>query len=300
MRGLIGRARALLTAKTPAEQLDEVRAKIREASAEVARLDGEIAQLALPILRGDTEAARVAVDLEREKMAGAGEIATMRTAEAQLAATVAAEERAAAHAAASALPRQVAEQAAALLAEDDEIMRLAGEFADVIKARISRGYALAELVGSVQLKRANDTAAHRIRSAIANAFRVDLAAPNVPENNLLRLVNDQVGARSWLSLRQVDQELLDDECAYYPNREAADEAVSRLGARNTKTLVHPLADGTFMLIRHDDLYVDRAASEAAVAMAAKVGFRLVATPYRGGWMVRAPRAADAALTEQAA
>ena len=175
-------------------------------------------------------------------------------------------------------------------------MRLAEEFAALIKARIARGYALAELVGSVQLKRANDTAAHRIRSAIANLFRVDLSAPSIPENNLLRLVSDQVGARSWLSLRQVDQELLDDECAYFVIREAADEAVARLAVRNTKTLVHPLPDGAFMLIRHDDLYVDRRAADAAVAMAAKVGSKLVATPYRGGWMDRAPRAPDTILT----
>jgi hypothetical protein len=56
MKGFVERARGWLTAKTPAEQLDEVRAKLREATAEIARLDDEIGQLALPIPRGHVEA----------------------------------------------------------------------------------------------------------------------------------------------------------------------------------------------------------------------------------------------------
>ena len=81
MMGLLDRARAFLTSKTPTEQLDEVRVKIREATAEHDRLGEEIGRRALPILRGDYEAAKVAADLERDKQAIAGEIATMRTAE---------------------------------------------------------------------------------------------------------------------------------------------------------------------------------------------------------------------------
>ena len=295
MRGLIGRARAFLTAKTPAEQLDEVRAKIREASAEVARLDDEIAQLALPILRGDTEAARVAVDLEREKIAGAGEIATMRTAEAQLAATVAAEERAEAHAAAARLPRQVAEEAERLLELDDRIHELADALAAGIRERRAAGLSLAEAVGSTQLRNINVAIASRVRDAIARYFQIDRASGSADRNDLL-LTSNLRGPRAEMTLRQQDCELLDDECPYFLSQEAAGAAAARLAARNTKTVAHPLPDGCFTLIRTDDLFIDRSAADAAVKMAAKVDFALTVTPYRGGWLVRPPRAPDAVLS----
>jgi hypothetical protein len=234
MRSLIERARALLVTKTPADQLDEVRQKIAEADNELDRLNVEFKRRALPILQGDTEAAREAADLEREKQALAGELATLRTAEGQFSAAVAAEQRAEAQAAASALPRRVAEAAAALLDVDDEIHRVAAGLAEAIRARKAAGLALADLAGSQQLRQVNGGTAGRIRDSIARYFQ-DPGDARVDGNDL-RLASSLRGSAAHMTLRQRDRELLDDVAPWFLTQAAAAEASARLAARTRRPL----------------------------------------------------------------
>jgi hypothetical protein len=213
---------------------------------------------------------------------------------------VAAEERAETQAAAARMPRQVAEKVAATLDVDDEIHRLAAALAAAIRVRKQAGLDLAELAGGAQLRNLNSGAAGRIRDSIARYFQDPGASPNADGNDM-RLASSLRGTEARMTLRDRDRALFDDEAPFFLSREDAAAAAARLALRNTKVLAHELPDGCFTLVRVDDLFVDRASADAAVMMARKVGFELVAIPYRGGWLVRPPRAADAALAaEQAA
>lgn len=293
--GFFGRARKLLLGKTPAEQLAEIREQIAAAEAEIQRCDGEIKRRAMAVMTGDPDAVKVCADLTRDKQQTEAELATLRNAEADRAAAVRAEEEAARRAAAAALPEQVAATGGEILQADDDIDAAAEQLAAAIKRRLALGHKLAELVGSQVLGRVNQVVPHRIRSAVANKFRLDMSKPNsTPGNNLLDLRSDEVGERAWLSLRQLDQDNLDDEAPFYLTRDEAEAARERQAKRGMPSAVVPIGR-CFAVERQDHMFTDRATAEATVQAAARVGRDLVVVPHGPGWLVRARRFADAAI-----
>jgi hypothetical protein len=297
--GFFDRARKLLLGKKPAEQLAEIREQIAAAEAEIQRCDGEIKRLAMAVMMRDQDAVKVCADLTRQKQQTEAELSTMRNAEASCVAAVRAEEETARRDAAAALPEKVAATNAATLEVDDQIDALAEQLAAAFKRRLELGRELAELVGSQTLARVNQVVPHRIRSAIANKFRLDLEQPNsVAGNNLLDLRSDEVGDRAWMSLRQLDQENLDDEAPYYRTADEAEAARERQAKRGMAAAVVPIGR-CFTVERQDHMFTDQATAEATVQAAARVGRDLVVVPHGPGWLVQARRFADAAIASAA-
>jgi hypothetical protein len=293
--GLFGRARKLLRGKTAAEQLAEIREQIAAAEAEIQRCDGEIKRRAMAVMTGDPDAVKICADLTRDKQQAEAELATLRNAEVDRARAVRAEEEAARRAAAAGLPEKVAATNSAILEEDDRIDALAEELAAAIKRRLALGREQAEQVGSQTLARVNQVVPHRIRSAVANKFRLDLNKPNsVPGNNLLDLRSDEVGPRAWMTLRQLDQDNLDDEAPFYLTQAEAEAARERQAKRGMAAAVVPIGR-CFTVERQDHMFTDRATAEATVKAAKRVGRDLVVVGHGPGWLVRARRFADAAI-----
>jgi hypothetical protein len=287
--------RVLLKAREPGEQLAEVRKKIAEAAAEIERLDGEIARSALPILRGDAEADRIAAQLEHERRRIAGEQPILREAEAQLENLRKAEEEAGRRAAAEALPADLAALRTGVLQIDDEIEALAAQLAAKCRERVHVGRCLAERSSSVQLKRNADSLVARIRSTAARHFVINPGAGAASAaNNLLGIVGDFVGEAAHWTLRQHDEPMLDNLCPCFATEAEALAGKDRLAARRTGTVVDKIG-ATRTLIRVDSLFADRAEAEQFVARSERTGARYTIVPRGPGFVVLpAPLAESAA------
>ena len=291
---MLGALRSFLTTKTPAAQLDEIRKRLAAATAEVSRLDEEIGRRAMPIMRGDAEAERAETELKKQKAQLETDIARLRAGEATLARAIADEAEAKRRAAAAALPRDIAADRAALLALDEEIDRLAEQLSARISQRIEAGFVLAERVGSEALRRANLMAHSRVRSQIAHLFMINRGQPNTEANNLLQLRSGEVGARFWMTLRQADEELVDDEAPFFATEAEAGAAKARLAARGSAVVVQEIGKA-WTLTRHDAMFATRREAEGAVAMAARAGRKLAILAHGPGFIVRPERFADDAV-----
>jgi hypothetical protein len=213
----------------------------------------------------------------------------LRHAEGACAAAVAVEEAERRQAEADERPGRIARARDDVLTAADKLVGAAEALRRALDASIAAKVALADLVDDAQLRRANQVAHQQAISAIAPIF--DVPTPNGSGSggvyNLLGLRSIWVGPRAHLSLRQLDEELLDDTAAIFATEAAAEAARQRLAARNTPTIIVPLGgSGCWGLVRHDDLFAERAEAERAVAAAARGGRKLAVVAHPPGFVVR--------------
>ena len=291
--------RGFIGSRKPAAQLTEIRQRIAEAVAEVQRIDGEIARRAMAVMTGDAEAIRLCAEFKEERAEIAARIETLRLAEADRARVVAEETETARQKAAAALPMQLAKLAEKSIALDDRIMELAGNLAAVIKDKLDTDSEMGRLSGSPTFRRTLSRSGVMVRNAIEPLFRIDPSRPSAAENNLLSLKSTLYGPDAHKSLRELDQPRFDDAMPYFLSEAAAGEAQARLAARHTATTIKQIG-GSWMLIRHDELFTDRAEAERTVAAAARSDIRLAIVAHGPGFRVCPAAFADSEILYAAA
>jgi hypothetical protein len=291
--GIIDTMKSFLQGTTPAQELKEIRAKIAACIGEIAQIDAEIERRALPVLRGDMEALRIAGELRATKAEIEERLVTLRQGEARSVATVNAETAAAKRAEALARPRRQAQMMADFLAADRELRMQFQDAGLKLRAHIGRAAALATELGD-QLGRPFSPSVwmSRFRSALTHNFALGDGVHRA-ENNLLGLRSDAIGLNYFSEIDELDELLLADICPLYLTEDAALAAQARLAKRHARDLaqtreamsrravgpnlpdnIAPAGMGAvdtivaragevFMLIHHRALFASRADANAA-------------------------------------
>jgi hypothetical protein len=291
----------MLKTRTPAEQLAEVKRAIAAGDVEVGRLEEEIARRALPVLQGDPEAARISADLEQQKADRSRDLVRLRQAETQLQQTIAAERDAQRRSEALRVPKQLAQGCAAALKLDDEIEDLLQRLATQLARRAEIGDHLVRLSGSAALKRQGDALPVRYKAAASRLLKIAEDGPAAATNNWLALsAAEFIGEAAHRSLRDWDEMSFDDLVPFFGSEAEAKAAQRRLEARGTKTVLDELGD-TWTLVRHDELFIDRASAEQVIRSRERTGGTWTVVPHGRGFRVMpAPMAESAAALSQAA
>jgi hypothetical protein len=295
---IIDTLRTYIRGRTPTAQLAEIREQIAEASTEVQRIEGEIARRAMAVMTGDQGAIRLCGELAGQKAEIAARITIMRVAEADRIRVVAEESEAERQKAARELPVRLADLAERSLGLDDTIQELGTGLATSIKDKLAIDEEIARLSGSGVFHRTRERAGEMIRNALEPLFRIDPARPSAVNNNHLTLVTGLYGGQAGRSLRDLDQPCFDDLIPYFQSEAAAHKAQARLADRSTSTTIKQIGE-VWMLIRHDELFVDQVEAHRAVAAAARRGVNLTVVEHRPGYRVCAAAFADSAIMHTA-
>ncbi|MGH7110753.1 MAG: hypothetical protein ACREFK_10020 [Stellaceae bacterium] len=279
--------KTFLAGRTPAAQLAEIEAEIAARQAERDQLAESRPRFVLVQMQGDGEAGERVQFLNRQVAALDARLRDLREAAGQAQRVIATEAEATRRREAAERPKRIAQLVKQRMHDSEEIYRRAKGLAEKIMAMKENAQELAVLLDSEHAARSFGFGGFtgRVRSALAHLFWIDPTKPLTPENNLLQLRTDWVGARAWMTLAQFEQELCDDLAAYFDDRAEAEAAQARLAGRHAPTLIVPIAGGCFTLVRVEHAFGDRAGAEAAAPAAEAGGKRHVVIAHDGGFVL---------------
>lgn len=279
--------KTLLSGGTPQARLAEIETRIAAHQAERDQLAESRPRFVLASMDGDSDAGARVQHIDREVAALDGLLRDLREAKGQVQRVIATEAEAARRREAAERPKTVARLVRERRQASAEIQQHAKVLAEKIMALKDNAVELAAVLDSEHARRSFGFGAftHRVRSALAHLFWIDLTRPLIPENNLLQLKTDWTGARAWMTLPQFEDELCDDLARYFDEKAEAEAAQARLAARNTRVLIHPLPGGCFTLVPVENAFGERAGAEAAVAAHAQAGRRTVIRAHEGGFVL---------------
>lgn len=279
--------KTFLTGATPAARLAEIEAEIAARQAERDQLAESRPGLVLAAMNGDAEASARVRHIDGEVAALDARLRDLRDAAGQSRRIIATEAQAARRREAAERPKRAAQLVRQRKQDSQEVHRHAKVLAEKIKAMKENAEELAAVLDSEGARRSFGFGVFtgRVRSALANLFWIDESRPLTADNNLLQLKSDWVGARAWMSLAQFEEELCDDLAPYHDNQADAEAAQARLKARNTPTLIVPIAGGCFTLVPEAHAFGARAPAEAWAAGLARSGKPHVVLAHEGGFVL---------------
>jgi hypothetical protein len=268
--GLLDRAKGWLRGISDDEQLAEIRTEIGRREAALAELDASRKSAVLADMKGEAGAAerRAQIDADigvhRRRLTDLRDGATEIERRTRQAETDRRRDEAAVR------PRQAAQLVKERRRLAEAATAAAQNCAEAIMALKVNGDGLAELVGDTAARRflSFDATCHRVQSALARAFQVDMDQPLTVKNSLIGVASHEGGGKSWWSISDHETTGLDDLCPYFDDRAEAEAAVRRLAERQTKVVIVPLPDDCFTLVEHQWLFASR--EEAAAAAAGKL------------------------------
>lgn len=279
--------KSFLAGRTPAAQLAEIEAEITARQTERDQLAESRPRVVLANMQGDADAAAHVRHIDGEIAALDARLRDLRDAAGQARRVIASEADAARRREAAERPKTAARLVRERRQASEGIQQDAKALAEKITAMKKNAEELAAVLDSEGARRSFGFGVftHRVRSALAQLFWIDLTKPLTPENNLLQLKTDWVGARAWMTLAQFEDELCDDLAPYFDNRADAEAAQARLAIRSTRTLLVPIAGGCFTLVSVELAFGDRASAEAAAAGQARTGKRYAVLAHEGGFVL---------------